>query len=60
MPLGPLLLNLEDAELSELGVVSIFDKHKLKFELAIARTKVAGTFYFQKNNFTTSPSFFVY
>jgi hypothetical protein len=55
-----LLLNLEDAELSELGVVSIFDKHKLKFELAIARTKVAGTFYFQKNNFTTSPSFFVY
>ena len=37
---GPLLLTLEDNELSELGVTSTFDKHKLRFELGIARSQV--------------------
>merc|ERR1719183_1593336 len=37
---GPLLLTLEDNSLSELGVTSTFDKHKLRFELGIARSQV--------------------
>ena len=37
---GPLLLTLEDTELTELGVKSTFDKHKLRFELQLARQLV--------------------
>jgi hypothetical protein len=34
---GPLLLTLEDTELTELGIQSAYDKHKLRFELQLAR-----------------------
>ena len=37
---GPLLLTLSDSELSELGLTRDFDKHKLKFELELARHEV--------------------
>ena len=32
---GPLLLTLEDTELTELGIASTYDKHKLRFELQL-------------------------
>jgi hypothetical protein len=37
---GPLLLELEDPELTELGIQSAYDKHKLHFELQLARQEL--------------------